>query len=402
LRRPKTLTALTLSDEPPKEFRIWGFGTIDTLKGQFHFTEEDAARVMAAYADYGNELSFDYCHQAILSEGDAPAAGWFNLDLRDDGLWATNVRWTPLADERIRNKEYRYVSPAFLDDVHGHIYELVNIALTNLPATKNLEPLVAASRAVDRRSPAVALAISFQEVCQAVAEAIEKRFNYSAWLMDVYDDRAVFKYDGRFWQIGFRMDGPVAVLDGDALEVQRDYTPVQTTSREGETPMKSLLKALGLNENATEAEALVALQALQGNQQQLVTLTGKPTFAEALGVIQAHKAASEQVATLSARVAELEAQQVDAEVAALIAAGQAEGKVSPAMVESLTAMGKKDATTLKAFLEATPKIAPDYNHQQPKKPAGGTVTLSAEDLQVCKLMGIKPEDYQAHIAKQSS
>lgn len=401
MRRPKTLTALLPGDEPPSEFKVWGFGAVETLKGTYIFDQEAADLVMAAYQDYGNELSFDYNHQAIFEVGDTPAAGWFNLELRDDGLWAVNCRWTPNAANRIRNKEYRYFSPAFHDDVNGRITELVNIALTNIPATKDLEPLVAASRRMainDRR--VTALALSFQEICQTVAEAIERRWGYSAWLQDVYDDRVIFKFDGRHWQVGYHMDGAVAVIDGDAVEVQHDYTPV-TANRGEQESMKSILKALGLPETATEAEALVALQAIQSGNQQVVTLTGKSSMAEALGVLQAHKAAAEQVTTLTAKVAELEGQIADGEVTKLIEQGKADGKIPPALVETLTAMGKQNIATLKSYLEHAPKVAPTGSHTPPGAD-GGPVTLSVEELAVCKQMGITPEQYKAHAAKQST
>ena len=117
---------------------------METTKGVFRFTPEDAQRVVQAWRDWGNRLSIDYEHQALepVANGPTPAAGWFDLEVRGDGLWAVNVEWTPRAAELLRNREYRYFSPAFrVED--GHIVELINIALTNLPATKRMEPLVA-------------------------------------------------------------------------------------------------------------------------------------------------------------------------------------------------------------------------------------------------------------------
>lgn len=137
-----------LGDEPPTEIRIWAFGEVATSKGTFKFTRDDGEALMGAYADQGNELHFDYEHGTFDAEPGqpAPAAGWFQLELRDDGLYAVNIKWTDRAGEMIRNKEYRYTSPAFEVDADDHIVGLANIALTNLPATKRHTPLVAASR----------------------------------------------------------------------------------------------------------------------------------------------------------------------------------------------------------------------------------------------------------------
>jgi phage I-like protein len=133
--------------EPPKEFRIFGFGVVETSRGPLLFDQEAAALVMAAFRDQANELSIDYEHQALENPPvKAPAAGWFSLELREDGLWATNVRWTPQADAHLRAGEYRYFSPAVeLDPSSGRVLRLINLALTNLPATKAQKPLVAAS-----------------------------------------------------------------------------------------------------------------------------------------------------------------------------------------------------------------------------------------------------------------
>jgi phage I-like protein len=65
--------------------------------------------------------------------------------LRADGLWATDVRWTERAAAMLSSKEYLYFSPAFTTDDAGRPSRLLNVALTNLPATKNMQPLVAAS-----------------------------------------------------------------------------------------------------------------------------------------------------------------------------------------------------------------------------------------------------------------
>lgn len=398
-RLPIFLSAEIPGDKPPKEIRFWAYGWVKTLKGDFLFDEEAAQLVMAAYKDYGNELSFDYEHQAILGEGEAPAAGWFSLELREDGLWATDISWTKNATQRIEEREYRYYSPAFdYDRASRRITNIVNAALTNTPATKHLEPLVA-SRARDLRGKAVALGMSFSDVSRAIEEAVRERFGSEdawAWVVEVYDDRAIFEWDGKLWQIGYRLEGSDVSLGEQAVEVKRTYAPVE----EGDTNMKTLLKALGLKDDATEAEALAALTTIQGGSSQLVTLTGKATPAEALGVIQAWKAANDQVQTLSTRVKDLEGQTREAEVLGLIEQGKKDGKVTPAMEPVLTSMGKENVATLKAFLEAAPKVAPEGNHTPPNTP--GPVTLSVEERAVLSLMGTDPAKYAEHKKAQQA
>lgn len=144
-----TQVALLLAistDEPPSEFRIFAKGENKTTKGTVVFDAQSAKLVPAAYAEHGVELFIDYEHKSILSTpavDGGKAAGWFKPEVRDGELWASDVKWTPAAETAIRSKEYRYFSPVVLHDAKGRVHKLVNVALTNLPATKNLRALVA-------------------------------------------------------------------------------------------------------------------------------------------------------------------------------------------------------------------------------------------------------------------
>lgn len=133
----------------PSAFRLFSLGDNKTTKGTFKLDAAGLASIMAAYKDHGNDLHFDYEHQAFtaLENGKpAPAAGWFSIEARADGLWAVSVRWTDVAAQMLRNKEYRYFSPAFEVDKANRITRLLNVALTNLPASKEMQALVAASQ----------------------------------------------------------------------------------------------------------------------------------------------------------------------------------------------------------------------------------------------------------------
>ena len=134
-------------DDPPKEFLLFSFGATGTTKGEYTFDKEAAAKVLSAAAEYGNRLTIDYEHQALSDPPViAPSAGSFALELRDDGLYAVDVRWTERAATMLRSKEYLYTSPAFVPDDKGRPSRLLNVALTNLPATRNMQSLVAASQ----------------------------------------------------------------------------------------------------------------------------------------------------------------------------------------------------------------------------------------------------------------
>lgn len=144
--KARAITLEMAGDTPPTEYRLWGFGTVSTTKGDFTFTRDDATQVISEYTAHGVELHFDYEHGTFdgTPAQPAPAAAWMNIELRDDGLWLTNIRWTARATQMLADKEYRYLSPAFEVNDAGHINKLMNVALTNLPATRNLQPLVTA------------------------------------------------------------------------------------------------------------------------------------------------------------------------------------------------------------------------------------------------------------------
>ena len=172
--------ALPEGDEPPTEIRLFSAGEVRTEKGRFLFDEEAAAMVLDGIKRRKTELMFDYNHASldphpIDPERAARAAGWHDVEMRNGELWAVNIRWTDAAAAGIRAKEWRYYSPAFLDDPKsGRIIDYINCALTNLPATHALTPLVAASRARDLRANKLS-GPSFGDVTRALIAALEAK-----------------------------------------------------------------------------------------------------------------------------------------------------------------------------------------------------------------------------------
>jgi hypothetical protein len=133
------------------EFRIFSAGKIPTRKGTFLFDDQSAASVLRAFREWGvDRLSIDYEHAAVsggTASGAAPAAGWFEPEVRKGELWAASVEWTPTAAKMIDDREYRFVSPTFLSEPKANrVIEVLNIALTNLPATRNARPLTEITR----------------------------------------------------------------------------------------------------------------------------------------------------------------------------------------------------------------------------------------------------------------
>lgn len=281
MARPKIskLAIAVEGDEPPSEFRIFAAGKVETSKGTFVFDDAAAESVLAHYADQGNELMVDYDHASLGFAIDpaqaGKAAGWFNVELRDGELWAVNVRWTEPAAAALKRKEWRYMSPAFATDDDGRILELINVALTNIPATKRMKPLMAASSIRDRRQ--LSEGPSTSDLIRALQAAVEDLYPKGddapcPWVCDVYDATAVYEFDGRLFEVPYTFDGSAAAL-GKPSEVQRQYTPVAaskpkrratvTLAKLGGSMSPDLVKKIREAIEAGDADAMKAvLQAI--------------------------------------------------------------------------------------------------------------------------------------------
>ncbi|MDR1373798.1 MAG: phage protease [Treponema sp.] len=64
----------------------------------------------------------------------SPAFGWFsNITVETNGsIWA-DVLWTRRGEEAVKNLEYRYISPVFLNNEKGEIQTILRAALSNSP-----------------------------------------------------------------------------------------------------------------------------------------------------------------------------------------------------------------------------------------------------------------------------
>lgn len=226
-----------MGSELPTEFRIFTAGAVETTKGTFTFDEEAAASVMAEYAAHGIDLMIDYDHASLASMSIDPAqagkaAGWFNIELRDGELWAVNVRWNPPAAAALRNKEWRFMSPAFSVDDSGRVIDLLNVAITNMPATRQLTPLVAASKGRDMRK--LSEGPAFAQINMAICAALEALYprqegveQDGPWVTDVFDATAVYQLQGSYYEVSYTFDGSTASLGSDVVKVERTYAPVQ-------------------------------------------------------------------------------------------------------------------------------------------------------------------------------
>jgi hypothetical protein len=141
---------------PVSEFRLLPFGEVDVERalagGSFTFTRAHAEAAVRWFNELQRKLAIDYEHQSVTTpgrpDGLRPAAGWIGgLEIRDDGLWATRVEWTPKARQLLEAGEYRYFSPViyWADEDYRELVGLGPVALTNDPAMHGV-PALATTR----------------------------------------------------------------------------------------------------------------------------------------------------------------------------------------------------------------------------------------------------------------
>lgn len=343
--------------------RIFPAGQFDAPRGAlagsgpWFIDAELAARLAAQVAALSTDIVIDYEHQTLLSEKngqEAPAAGWilrdslaWEPDRAEPGLYAT-VRWTKKAAAYIDADEYRYLSPVFPYGPTGAVLGLEHVALTNSPAINS----------------------EHYDTLRAAASA-----------------RRSFPAHG-----------------GAAPEMSQE-TPEMDL-------LKQLLAALGLPDTTTEADALKGVAALKARADQVQAVRKALEAEEGANlpeVVAALKSKAVAKPDLSGYVpkamydetreqlAALKANSDSAEIDRLIEAGLADGRIAgQATADYLREQG---IAALKAHLNDAPSVAAlkgtQTNGKQPEGEDGKGDKLTAEELAVCKTMGLTPEQFRA-------
>src|SRR5690349_19034546 len=140
------LSGIALADSGPTWIQALPLGTyLHPVYGEIKITpdrvQKFAANVTAKVID--KQPDIDYDHKKRTDH----AAGWVEAaEARPDGLWI-QVDWTPKARQMLKDKEYKYFSPEFIDEwkhpksqaVHQDV--LLGGALTNRPFLKDILPI---------------------------------------------------------------------------------------------------------------------------------------------------------------------------------------------------------------------------------------------------------------------
>lgn len=403
MHTPRKPIRLSLGTEPPVEFRLFPLGTVETTKGTFLLTPEDAAACVKRHVEYGNELSIDYGHGVFQEADGAPqrAAGWIvGLEVRDDGLWATGVTWTPTAERMIREREQRYFSPAFMADEEGHITEILNVALTLMPATHNLTPLVASRRSGDRTPTTLTKRTSTMDETYVSAEELKKLADDLEKMAEGEDDeksqlKAMAEKCRKMAESGETLKK--LAEDAEPEKAADDKDEADKASDDEKDPEKMA------EDEAKKEEAKAASRVVAAARE----ATGHTDPSKIVGALKALVDSKASVTTLSARVAELEAANKKAaaesqkdRVSNLVKAhavpGSPKCKVTPAEVDALIKWGLKDEEALRAYIDAKPVIVAASHVAAPAaKPdrAALLASITPHEAAIIKASGLTLDQY---------
>ena len=129
-------------DGVPNEIKILPLGKVHSQRGDFEVDDESVDMIIRQFKGRHLDLVIDYEHQT-LQDVQAPAGGWIKELYKGEDAIVAKVEWTPKAQEYLKNKEYRYLSPVvFVRKSDKRAAKIHSVALTNTPAIDGMFPIV--------------------------------------------------------------------------------------------------------------------------------------------------------------------------------------------------------------------------------------------------------------------
>lgn len=194
----------------------------------------------------------------------------------------------------------------------------------------------------------------------------------------------------------YNEDGVITSMSSAGLTNKPNFY-VPALNREEDNPMKLpklILDALALGEDATEQEALTAINTLKSEKEVALNRANSPDLNHFVP-----KATYETALNRATQAEEQLAKISEQEIDALVQGAIDESKVAPAdkdMYVDLCA-SEKGRAQFKKFIEGAPKIATNRQVETPNKPEGQK--LEEHEVALCHKMGVTEEEFLA--AKQT-
>lgn len=129
-------------DGVPEEIKILPLGMVHNIHQDFLVDDESCRAIINQFANRKIDLVIDYEHQTLFNV-QAPAGGWIKEIRKGEDALIAKVEWTPKAQEYLKNKEYRYLSPVVnVRKSDGRAVSISSVALTNTPAITGMFAVV--------------------------------------------------------------------------------------------------------------------------------------------------------------------------------------------------------------------------------------------------------------------
>ena len=129
-------------DGVPEEIKILPLGMVHNVHQDFLVDDESRRAIINQFANRKIDLVIDYEHQTLFNV-QAPAGGWIKEIRKGEDALIAKVEWTPKAQEYLKNKEYRYLSPVVnVRKSDGRAVSISSVALTNTPAITGMFAVV--------------------------------------------------------------------------------------------------------------------------------------------------------------------------------------------------------------------------------------------------------------------
>lgn len=171
------------------------------------------------------------------------------------------------------------------------------------------------------------------------------------------------------------------------------YVPALNREEEGDMKLPKLIcDALGISEDATESDAVVAINSMKDNHKAELNRAKTPDLNHFVPK-ETYTVAMNRAEVAEGKLKEIEEQ----EIVALVDSAIADGKVAPSNKDMYMSLCRTDGGVeqFKQFVGSAPKIADGSKVTTPKGKKEGE--LDKDQLALCRAMNISPEDYKANL-----
>lgn len=177
----------------------------------------------------------------------------------------------------------------------------------------------------------------------------------------------------------------------------RALNRVASQPQENDQMDPKLLALLGLASTATAADVLTAVERLNGDLTVARHRAETPPPLDKFVPRADYEVAVNRAATAEKKLDEREKAEREKEIATLIDQASKDGKITPATADYYRGECRQAGgiERFRAFLEKAPKIAGDNVVDPAKLTQGNGAELGADQLAICRNLGITPEKFKA-------